>query len=85
MKKKVVLAFSGGLDTSFCCIYFSQRVFCNNCLNIWHNEDPLTDEEWVCFLCDSDQILPGRSFEVHDNWLQRVTIIKSISIFFTCI
>jgi len=24
MKKKVVLAFSGGLDTSFCCIYLSQ-------------------------------------------------------------
>src|SRR6188768_3133280 len=24
MKKKVVLAFSGGLDTSFCCIYLAQ-------------------------------------------------------------
>ena len=24
MKKKVVLAFSGGLDTSFCCIYLSR-------------------------------------------------------------
>lgn len=24
MKKKVVLAFSGGLDTSFCCIYLSK-------------------------------------------------------------
>ncbi|WP_129715106.1 argininosuccinate synthase [Pedobacter sp. SYP-B3415] len=25
MKKKVVLAFSGGLDTSFCCIYLAQE------------------------------------------------------------
>ena len=24
MKKKVVLAYSGGLDTSFCCIYLTQ-------------------------------------------------------------